>query len=515
MKKMLSTFTAVLLALAAGVALERQLHLSQRLAAWSGAPSPSTDGGPAGPAADANKARKILYWVAPMDPNYRRDKPGKSPMGMDLIPVYEGEEPERKPGAPATVSVSPEVANSLGVRTSEVRRKDLSRRIETVGFVSFDEGRISHIHPRTEGWIERLLVKSEGERVKKGDLLFELYSPVLVNAQHEYVQALSTGSQSLAEASAQRLRSLGVAEGEIQQLARTRKVQQRVQTYAPQDGVVAALNVRQGMYIMPSTEVMSLADLGTVWVFAEVFERQTDWVEVGQPAEIRLPYRPGSTWQGRVEYVYPDLDPKTRTLRVRLRFENPRETLKPNMYAAVTLRAGEQRAAVVVPRGAVIRTGQGDRVVLALGGGRFQPREVVTGVEGADEVEILEGLEPGERVVVSAQFLIDSESSLKASFARIAPPAEHGPHGQAISKPAVAEGVGVVMALVPESRKLNIEHDPIPRLGWPAMTMDFEVADQVPIGGLHVGSRVRFQLGKTADSRYLITAIEPLNHPSP
>ncbi len=449
-----------------------------------------------------------------MDPDYRRDRPGKSPMGMDLIPVYEGEEPQQKPGGPPVVTISPEVVNNLGVRTSEVRRKDLSQRIDTVGFVNFDEGRISHIHPRTEGWIERLLVKSEGERVKKGDLLFEIYSPALVNAQHEYVQALSTGARSLIEASAQRLRSLGVAEGEIQQLSRTRKVQQRVQIYAPQDGVVAVLNVRQGMYITPGTEVMSLADLGTVWVFAEVFEGQTDWVQVGQPAEIRLPYRPGSTWQGRVEYVYPDLDPKTRTLRVRLRFENPHEILKPNMYAAVTIQAGEHRDAVVVPPGAVIRTGQSDRVVMALGDGRFQPREVVTGVEGADDVEILEGLKAGERVVVSAQFLIDSESSLKAGFARISPPSrEHALHAEAVEKTAVAQGQGVVMALFPDKRKLNIEHDPIQSLGWPAMTMDFDVADEVSLEGLHVGSRVRFQLGRTAQSRYVITAIEPSGRP--
>jgi Cu(I)/Ag(I) efflux system membrane fusion protein len=512
MSKVLLRLTVLVLALMAGAVLERGFHLTERLRAGSGEPTSSQDQPSGASTENARPARKILYWVAPMDPNYRRDKPGKSPMGMDLIPVYEGEAPEEKPGGPPMVTISPEVVNNLGVQTAEVQRKNLSRRIDTVGFVAFDEGRISHLHPRTEGWIERLRVKSEGERVKKGGLLFEVYSPALVNAQQEYVQALSTGPRSLVEASAQRLRSLGVAEGEIQELSRTRKVQQRVETYAPQDGVVAVLNVRQGMYITPSTEVMSLADLGTVWVFAEVFERQTDWVQVGQRAEIRLPYRPGSTWQGRVEYVYPDLDPKTRTLRLRLRFENPHEILKPNMYAAVTLYAGERENAVTVPREAVIRTGQSERVVLALGNGRFQPREVVTGMEGGDDVEILEGLQAGERVVVAAQFLIDSESSLRASFARMTPPqARHGSERAGVVENArVAEGQGVVMALFPESRKLNIEHDPIESLGWPAMTMDFGVADKVSLQGLAVGARVRFELGKTEEGRYVVTSIQPV-----
>lgn len=367
----------------------------------------------------ASREKKVLYWVAPMDPTYRRDRPGKSPMGMDLVPVYEeGPTPGSVEDA-TVVTVGPEVVNNLGVRTVAARRGTLGRRIETVGYVDFDETRISHVHTRTEGWIERLLVRSEGERVSKGQLLFELYSPTLVNAQEEMVQALASQNDGLIRASRERLRALGVPEDQIRQLGRTRRVDQVVRTYAEQDGVIRVLNVREGMYVTPATEVMSLADLSSVWLLAEVFERQTEWVKVGAPAEIRLTYLPGRTWRGQVEYVYPDLDPKTRTLKARLRFDNPDQVLKPNMYADVVIYGQQREDVLTVPREAIIRTGEGDRVVLALGQGRFRPVPVVVGIESGDSVEVREGLHEGDRVVISGQFLIDSESSLQASFLRM------------------------------------------------------------------------------------------------
>jgi len=374
----------------------------------------------------AEDKREILYWVAPMDPNYRRDQPGKSPMGMDLVPVY-ADAANRDAG---TVSIDPAVVENLGVRTAKVERGPLWRRIDTVGYVAFDERRISHIHLRTDGWIETLSVKSNGERVKQGDLLFELYSPDLVNAQEEYVQALRGNNDYLRQASRERLEALGVSTGQIRQIEKNRRASQRVKVYASQDGIVDSLNVREGMYVKPATEVMALADLSSVWLLVDIFERQSDWVAPGQPAEVRLGYLPGRVWEGEVEFVYPTIDPKTRTLQARLRFDNPDEALKPNMYATVNIYAGPKRDVLSVPREALIKTGSEQRVIVALGDGKFKPRKVTSGMESGDFVEITGGLSEGDRVVTSAQFLIDSEASLKASFTRMEDAGETSPADQ-------------------------------------------------------------------------------------
>ena len=367
-------------------------------------------------AAPASDEREILYWVAPMDPGYRRDGPGKSPMGMDLVPVYADD------GDGRTVTIAPEIVQNLGVRTISSERSRLWRGIDTVGYVDYDESKVSHIHLRTEGWLERLYVESEGERVSRGQRLFDLYAPELVNAQEEYVQALQLGNRDLAQASRDRLEALGIPDDQIAKLKKTRRVQQTITLYAPQDGVVSTLPVREGMFVRPAMRVMSLADLSSVWLLAEVYERQADWVKVNQPAEVRLTYRPGEVWQGEVEYIYPSLDPKTRTLRVRLRFDNPQEVLKPNMYASVRIFGGPREDIIVVPLQALIRTGRAERVIIALGDGRFEAREVQAGIESGDWIEIIEGLDAGEEVVISGQFLIDSEASLKASLMRMSKP---------------------------------------------------------------------------------------------
>ena len=363
---------------------------------------------------NAEEEKEILYWVAPMDQNYRRDKPGKSPMGMDLIPVY-ADAAESNGG----VSISPEVVQNLGVRTTVAERTRLWRGIDTVGYVDYDESKVSHIHLRTEGWIERLTVQSEGERVKKGEFLFELYSPKLVNAQEELVTAMASGNKGLIRASKERLSALGVSDSQIKKLQKDRKIQQRISVYAPQDGVVSTLPVREGMFVQPSMKVMSLGDLSSIWILAEVFERQSAWVKVGQPAEVSLSYQPGKIWQGKVEYIYPDLDPKTRTLKVRLRFDNPDEMLKPNMYANIMIFGGPTEDTVVIPIEALIRTGREQRVIVSQGDGRFEARTVTAGIESGDYVEILQGIEEGELVVTSGQFLIDSEASMRASLTRM------------------------------------------------------------------------------------------------
>ncbi len=370
---------------------------------------------PGAPLLAAEDEPEILYWVAPMDPNYRRDKPGKSPMGMDLVPVYA----DQAGGEGDIVSIDPVMVQNLGVRSAQVERGRLWRRIDTVGYVAFDERKISHLHLRTDGWIEKLYVKSNGERVKQGGLLFELYSPDLVNAQEEYIQALRGKNAYLKRASRERLEALGVSKAQIKQVASERRASQRVRIYASQDGIVDSLNVREGMYVKPATEVMALADLSSVWLLVDVFERQSEWVKPGQPAEARLGYVPGRVWEGKVEFVYPTIDPKTRTLQARLVFDNPDEALKPDMYATISIFAGPKNDVLIIPREALIKAGDEQRAILDLGEGRFKARQVVAGMESGDYVEIVSGLQEGDRVVTSAQFLIDSEASLKASFSRL------------------------------------------------------------------------------------------------
>jgi Cu(I)/Ag(I) efflux system membrane fusion protein len=359
--------------------------------------------------------REILYWVAPMDPNYRRDEPGKSPMGMDLVPVY-ADEVDNQPGV---VKIDPTIVSNLGVRTAKAERSVLMRRIETVGYITYDEDTVEHVHTRVEGWIEKLNTTATGDPVKQGQLLFELYSPTLVNAQEEFLTAISSGNKALLKASRDRLEALGVSGPEIARLEKERTVQQRVRVYAKSDGVIAHLGVREGIYITPATEVMSVAKLDRVWVIAEVFERQSSWVKPGQEAVVELDYLPGKRLEGTVDYVYPELDPKTRTLRVRLRFDNAGELLRPNMFARVVIEAEGFGRVVNVPREAVIRGGSMNRVVVALGDGRYKAQPVSLGIESGDRVAIRRGLKAGETIVVSGQFLIDSESNIESALARM------------------------------------------------------------------------------------------------
>ena len=288
----------------------------------------NNDAGMSGTASGSSE-REILYWVAPMDANYRRDEPGKSPMGMDLVPVYADEVDDQ----PGVVKIDPTIVNNLGVRTVTAERSELMRRIETVGYITYDEDTVQHVHTRVDGWIERLNTKATGDPVKKGQLLFELYSPTLVNAQEEFLTASRSGNTTLLKASRDRLDALGVSRSEIARLENERTVEQRVRVYAESDGVIAHLGVREGIYVTPATEIMSVAKLNRVWVIAEVFERQSAWVSPGQKAIVELDYLPGKTLEGAVDYVYPELDPKTRTLRVRLRFDNADELLRPNMFS--------------------------------------------------------------------------------------------------------------------------------------------------------------------------------------
>ena len=368
----------------------------------------------------ATKAeRKVAYWVAPMDANYRRSEPGKSPMGMDLVPVYEDEISGSGNDDASAVYLSPAVINNLGVRTASVEQGRFQSVIESVGFIDYDESKISHVHLRAEGWIEKLYVNSIGERVKKSDKLFEVYSPELINAQGDYLAALKTGRSKIIRASKDRLRALGIPSDIIKELERTRQAKQTITYLAPQDGIVSALNIANGMHVTARTTMISLADLSTVWLVVDVFETQVSQIKEGLPAEVTLSYQPDQLWRGEIAYIYPQIDEKTRTLKVRLVFDNPDELLKPDMYADVRIFGNKNFAALSIPREALIRTGNSERVILALGEGRFQPVEVLAGLESGERVEILKGLKAGDQIVTSAQFLIDSEASFTGTMIRM------------------------------------------------------------------------------------------------
>ncbi|WP_417521593.1 efflux RND transporter periplasmic adaptor subunit [Marinobacter sp.] len=379
--------------------------------------------------ATSNASKEPLHWVAPMDPNYKSDKPGKSPMGMDLIPIYADSGSGKD--APGTVRISPNVVNNLGVLTEPVIQGRLPNKITTVGYVQYSEDDIAHVHPRVEGWIEKLYVKAEGEPVAKGKPLYTLYSPTLVNAQDELILALNRSNERLVNAAKERLAALNVPVSLIRQITKTRELQRTLTVYAPTSGVIDNLNVREGMFIRPGDRVLSIAALGEVWVIGEVFERQLSAVASDNRVVMTLDYLPGRQWTGKVDYVYPEVNPKTRTARVRMRFDNADGTLLPGMFAELNIQGARTSRQLLVPRESVIRTGQTDRLVLALDGGAFKSVTVKVGRVGEKYAEILEGVMPGDEVVTSAQFLIDSESSKTSDFLRMsAKPADSMDHAE-------------------------------------------------------------------------------------
>lgn len=369
------------------------------------------------------ESKEPLYWVAPMAPNFKSDKPGKSPMGMDLVPVYEEDGSTEDPAG--TVRISPTVVNNLGVHTESVIQGRLPNNITTVGYVQYNEDEMAHVHPRVEGWIEALYVKAEGEPVEKSKPLYTLYSPTLVNAQEELLLALNRGNQRLINAAEERLMALNVPASLIRQLRETREVQRTMTVYAPGSGVIENLNVREGMFIKPGDRVLSIAALDEVWVIGEVFESQLSAVESGNRVVMTLDYMPGRQWSGRVDYVYPEVNPKTRTARVRMRFDNADGALRPGMFARLDVQGERGERHFLVPRESVIRTGQSDRLVLALEEGAFKSVNVTVGRVGDKNAEILDGIMPGDTVVTSAQFLIDSESSKTSDFQRMSAPSNN------------------------------------------------------------------------------------------
>ncbi len=444
--------------------------------------------------------REILYWVAPMDPDFRRDGPGKSPMGMDLVPVYA----ERTEQSSGSVQIDSSVIQNLGVRSENVQFGRLDREIDTVGYVEYDENALQHIHTRVDGWVEKLSVKAEGDPVSKGETLFELYSRTLVNAQQEYLLAKSSGQEPLIAASQERLVSLGMTAPEILDLDRSQTVSQRVKVIAKTDGVVAMLGVREGVYVTPATHVMSIADLDRVWILAEVMERHADAIEVGQKVIFEVDSKPGREFEGQVEYIYPDLDPRTRSLKVRIGYSVAGDVFRPNMFARVSVVVAGEIDVVHVPTSSVIRGGKSDRVVLDLGNGQFKSVPVLVGYESGDSIVILRGLNVMDRVVTSGQFLIDSESNIDAALARFQNPSDNRSQREEVG----AEIVG----LNPTDGTVRVRHGRVEAWGWPAMTMDIAVADTSLLQQVAIGDHVQLEIEKQPQGDVQITAIREMIH---
>lgn len=447
--------------------------------------------------------KKPLYWVAPMDKNYRRDEPGLSPMGMDLVPVYE--EDASEDGA---VKISPIVENNLGVKTAYVKNAILEQPVETIGTVRVDESRVTHIHSRVEGWIEKLYISAAGDPVRKGQVLFDIYSQELVTAQAEYLAAMRSRNPKLVKSAESRLRSLGVNSAQIKALAKRNKVKERLSIFADRDGFVMDLNVREGMYIKPSVEVMAIGSLDSVWVVSEIFERQAYLIEQGQGVELTSNAMAGRTWQGMVNYVYPELDAATRTLNVRVRVHNPDHALKPNMLANVRIAASDNEEVLTIPSTALIKTASHARVVKSLGEGRYQSVIVSAGasgvVEGENSVAITAGLSQGDLVVTSAQFMIDSESNIEAELLRMEEASQPEPPVAPTNKVTTAGSINQVMTMM---GMVKITHEPIPEWDWPEMTMDFPIADSLSLDAFKEGETIRFELEKLGDWEFVITAL--------
>ncbi len=450
--------------------------------------------------------REPLYWVAPMDPDYRRDEPGKSPMGMDLVPVYSTDDTNDD-----FVHITPAVVNNLGVRTGLSLTETLRPVIHSVGYVTYNEDETSHIHSRADGWVEKLHVRSEGELVSEGDLLFEFFSPSISNAVFEHVRELKRKDAIGIDATRHKLLSLGVSPKQIKSIGPTTNFEERIHVYAPRSGVVTELSALEGMYLTPNMRALSLTDLSTVWIVAEVFESQAGQIYSGMQTEVTLTHRPELSWSGIVEYIYPELDPITRTVQLRLRLKNQHHILRPNMIVDIVLFGRPIENAVVVPEEAVIRTGMNERVIVALGGGRFQPRVVKTGASVGNKVQILQGLEDQIDVVLSANFLIDSESSITAGFQRLEEPSAGSLHDHATVSKNETHGIvythGRINSIDTVTRVVNLSHGLIAEIGWPPMTMDLEVEAEIDFKSFEIGQQVKFGLHRGEEGIYVIVEL--------
>ncbi len=464
------------------------------------------------PAEPGKEGRKVLYYRNPMGLPDTSPVPKKDSMGMDYIPVYEGDD-EDSGGA---VKISTAKVQKLGVRSVAVERRAVDAQVRASGRVEVDERRLANITPKFEGYVEKLFVNATGQYVGRGAPLFEAYSPELLATQREYAiaaqglaqvsgadEATVTGMKRLAESALERLRNWDVADEQIERLAAGGSPQRALTFRAPAAGHVIERKATLGMRFMPGEMLYQIADLSNVWLIADVFEQDIGRLRLGQKAAVRFAAYPGETFSGQVTYVYPTMNAETRTAQVRIEMPNPKGLIKPAMYAQVEL-AGGGAPVLALPNSAVIDSGQRRVVLVDLGDGRFEPRQVKLGARGDEYVAVLDGVTEGERVVVAANFLIDAESNLKAALGAMA----GGTDVAAAAKVAHA-GVGRLEDVDAGSGALLIAHEPIESLKWPAMTMEFMPANDAVARSVKPGTPIRFEFVERKPGEWVVTKMEP------
>jgi len=484
----------------------------------------------------AKAVRKILYYRNPMGLPDTSPVPKKDPMGMDYVPVYEGDEPD---SGGNQIKISVDKVQKLGVRSEPAAMRALDKTVTAAGRIDIDERRVFAIAPKFEGWVEHLFVNATGQPVSKGQPLFDVYSPELVSAQREYaiaseaVKSLKDAGaepqdsmKRLAESSLVRLKNWDISEDQIRALAQSGQSRRTLTFSSPVTGVVMEKKAVQGMRFMPGDTLYQIADLSSVWVMADVYEQDIASVRPGAMAKVKIAAYPGRLFEGRIAYVYPTLKPETRTIPVRIELANPGQLLKPAMFAQIELPVGSKGKVLTVPISAVIDSGTRRIVLVQRSEGRFEPREVKLGGRTESYVEVIEGVKDREPVVVAANFLIDAESNLKAAVGAFTSPPASSSGAATGAAPATAAGAieppsqgksptvghqaeGTIKTLDAQAATLSIAHGPVASLKWPAMTMDFKAANSALVAGLKPGSQVAFEFVERSPGEWVITKITP------
>lgn len=475
-----------------------------------------------------SSGKTVAYWYDPMVPTQKFDRPGKSPfMDMQLEPKYLEPQPFENKGDDAGVTISAQIRQNLGIRLVTASLLPFGEQLQAVGRIEPDQHGYFVVQTRVPGFVERLQVRAVGDPVSKGQKIAEVYAPELLAAQQEYLALLAYqptpdpavqtdvvfNTRDLAQAARERLKLLGMRETEIVAITNSGRASARFGVFAPASGVVTELGVREGAQLLPGSSLMQITDFSRVWLIAEIPERDAGRLQIGSAADIQLQGLPEAVFKGRVSYFYPVLDTVSRTLQVRIELANPQGKLRAGMFANVRL-TGRQHEAIAVPSEAVIETGMRKVVIVKLPGG-FRPVEVMTGEVSAGNTEIVSGLSEGDQVVSSGQFLIDSEATLSGVLARLT-------HSLPVDETAFADGsrrhdtshasaqmpsgTGQVAAVDRTGGQVTLAHDPIPVLGWPAMTMGFKVMDVQQLDALKPGDRVRFELTSDPDTKGYVIA---------
>lgn len=464
------------------------------------------------PTAGTDQQREVLYWYDPMVPDQHFDQPGQSPfMDMELVPKYADE----AGSGDAAVQINPGVLQNLGVRTASVARTDLTTSVDAAANVQYNDRDVAIVQTRSAGFVEHTYDLAPGDIIEQGAPLTDLLVPAWGGAQEEFLAVLNTGDPALIDATRTRLMLTGMPAALIAHVERTRRTRPVITVDAPVGGAIKSLEVRPGMTLQAGATLATLNGLETIWLEAAVPEAQSEQVRVGQSVTAHFTAYPGETFDGQVITILPENDPTSRTLQVRVELPNPDLRLRPGMFARVQLESTRENV-LTVPSEAVLHSDQRDYVLIANGDGGFTPAVVTPGQQSGQQTVILEGLQAGQNVVTSGQFLIDSEASLQGALDRLGSPDDNagsmtGRHmdaegsTRATATTAPIEGRGRIEAISKD--EITLSHEPIPALDWPAMTMGFELADPASAEGLDVGDTVIFTV-RESDTGYTVADVQ-------